>query len=268
MYLYNTFKTCALLTTLSLGALPLHAQTTVIDDGKPNWACRDTSKYTSTGYIAGSVGLVDVTPLPNSPILSLSTGIPIAHSDFGVAGLLEYNSIFTNWAARGFKQFYLTGGLFATFQLSDRYSFDIRLMGGVMYGRYPEQNYQQEEGYTTSIGNYTSDSTIYSNVHIQGMDVWLWVFQGGIEFKYMVTHKAGIKLNIDYMAKDSFISIQTTTPVYANVTSTNTTTGAHNNYTYQYQANPFAQPYGVSDHGVTIFSLGIYYQLGNASLVK
>ncbi len=253
--------------TDSLHRKPWRKDTT--PDGRPWWSNNDTTKFTSTGYLAASLGLVDAIYAFRDPSISISAAIPIKHSAFGIAGKMGYNSMFEQGSTSNFTQYYLTVGGYFTFQLNTRYAFDVRLMGGIMYCHYPEQNYTLN----TSYDNFTNyDSVVNYTFDVKSANTFSFMFQGGIGFRYRLSSKLGVLLNIDYMLlRPVFNSTLTTSYTGATVdhytvgnppTSTTTYTFAPNSSTLPYTFEPAAV------NGYTMFSLGIFYQLGNATLIK
>jgi hypothetical protein len=240
-------------------------------DGRPWWSNNDTTKFTPTGYLAASLGVVDAIYASKDPSISLSAAIPLKHTPFGIAGKLGYNSMHEDGSTSNFTQYYLTVGGFFTFQLNTRYAFDVRLLGGLMYCHYPEQNYTAN-GSIINTANY--DSSVNYTITVKSANAFSFVFQGGIGFRYRLSPRLGVLLNIDYMLlRPVFNSTITTTYTGASVehySGSSATPTSVANYTFDppissTMIDSFEPP---APSGYTTFSLGITYQLGNAILIK
>ncbi|HXB10950.1 MAG TPA: hypothetical protein VNZ45_03110, partial [Bacteroidia bacterium] len=182
---------------------------------------------------------------------------------------MGYNSMFEEGSTSNFTQYYLTVGGYFTFQLNTRYAFDVRLMGGITYCHYPEQNYTANVSYDNFLNK---DSTVNYTINVKSADAYSFMFQGGIGFRYRLSTRLGVLLNIDYMLlRPVFKSTLTTSNTSATVdhytvgnppTSSTNYTLAPNSATVPDAFEPAAV------NGYTMFSLGIFYQLGNATLIK
>ena len=242
-----------------------------LPDGRPWWSNNDTTKFTPTGYIAASGGIMDEAYAFRDPSLSISAIIPINHSAFGIAGKLGYNSLWETGSTSNFLQYYLVVGGFFTFQLNTRYAFDVRLMGGLAYCHYPEQNYTLSTDYDNYINR---DSVVNYTFNVTPSNALSFMFEGDIGFRYRISKKLGVLLNIDYMLIRPVFNATLTT---SNISYTVIHYSAGNpsvpitKDTYNFPPNSTSQAYAFEAapmNGYTMFSLGIFYQLGKASLIK
>jgi hypothetical protein len=162
--------------------------------------------------------------------LNLAFGIPIQHSNFGVAMMYNYtwnrydidsyvsnvqysdqSNTYTPLQHSWYQESFILGGLFVTIPVQ-RLSFDFRFMGGVAICGLPEVDYGAD---ATSVAasqdpewdTYSSSSSSFAS------DIG-----GGLRFK--INHTV-IMANVDYMNADPMISTtQRATDQYGNSTYT------------------------------------------------
>jgi hypothetical protein len=248
--------------------LNVKAQDSTIVDQRFPLDGTDTNKYTTAGYVAASYSIIDGLDISNKNYgVCLSVAMPIKHSNFGIAGKLGFSSAPLDHATSRFNEFYGMAGPYFTLQLNTHYSFDFRVLGGVTYAMYPEQQFTQYNEYINTYGTTIADSTVTSYVTIEPINAFIFVMQIGIGFKYEISHNLGLMLNVDYEKRYSLSVTENSTNVSATIdyTYSNST---YSTKTYNYPPNNTPTTYfGNNDpFGFTVFSLGVFYQLGNVAL--
>lgn len=263
---YNQLKTLLTAFFLCLILTNLYAQDKDPTDGKPWWACRDTTKFTPTGYVGVSYGFKYRYADEKSIPISIAIAMPIKHSNIGLEGKAGFSSDNLYYATSHFNNYYLLTGPYLTFQLNSHYSFDIRVLCGATYAVSPAQNYPGFANYREQSRGTSFDSTVVYNASPQARNVLLFVLQTGIGFRYMVSHKVGLVLNVDYTYRSPLHTTQYNTDVSAQVHYP----GLMNVTGYYTENLPsFTSTYtDKNTEGFPYFSLGIYYQLGDAILKK
>ncbi len=240
------------------------------DDGKPLWACRDTTIYTATGYIAILGGIIPSTFYSKSSSIYISGGLPIKHSDFGFAGKIGYGNTPVYSLSQFLEGYYALTGVFASFQLSSKYSFDLRVLAGAEYCESPEYTYNSQSSHSTYNGNISDDSTIYNTVTEAPKNTLTFLFQAGIGFKYMIAYNSGILINVDYSKRSHFNNTQYATTTGSGTSIYNSTTGM-TNYNYYPISNPTTITSVLKNNTneeIPVISIGLYYQIGSAVLKK
>jgi hypothetical protein len=182
--------------------------------------------------------------------LNVSFGIPIAHSNFGVAFMYNYawnlydvntyvnnvqisdqSNTYTPLVQDEYRESFILGGLFATIPLQ-RISFDFRLMGGLAVCALPELDYEADATSPTASQNFEWDtygSTSTSFASDMGASIRFRIF------------RTSLMVGIDYLNTDPMV---------------NTT----QRYTDQYGASTYSHVGGSSPISIISYSLGIGYQ--------
>ncbi len=249
---------------------PAIAQDSTILDHTTPWTALDTTRYSTIGYIAASYSIIDGLDISNKNYgICISGGMPIKKTNFGIAAKLGFSSAPLVWATTRFNEYYALAGPYFTYQITTRYSFDVRALFGATYCIYPEQDFSQTNDYINTYGNTTADSTVYSQVSIEAEKALIFLLQAGIGFKYIITHKIGVMLNVDYMKRYSLNVTQNTKNISTTIDySYNNGTISSKNYDFP-PNNTSTAYFGNNDpFGFTVFSLGICFQIGEAELKK
>ncbi|HWY98886.1 MAG TPA: hypothetical protein VNY36_07375 [Bacteroidia bacterium] len=182
--------------------------------------------------------------------LNISFGIPIAHSNFGVALMYNYawnfhdiNSYVDNIQVTDqsntymplgqdvYRESFILGGLFVTIPLQ-RVSFDFRLMGGLAICALPEVDYGADATSPTASQNFewdTYNSTSTSFASDLGMNIRFRIY------------RTSIMADIDYLYADPMV---------------NTT----QQYTDQFGNSTFSHIGGMLPISIMSYSIGIGYQ--------
>lgn len=197
----------------------------------------------STGYFEISYGLAEPMgsfanatgsgyggyALPGSSF-GLSLGIPIAHSNFGVALMYNYsfntydinsyvnnvqvsdqNNSYVALQNDGYSESFIMGGLYATIPIQ-RFSFDFRFMGGLAVCNLPESDYGAYATSAFATNNFEWD-TYSSTSSAFALDLG-----GGIRYRFWRT---SIMAGIDYITTDPIANTtQQYTDQFGNVTYT------------------------------------------------
>jgi len=182
--------------------------------------------------------------------LNLSFGIPIAHSNFGIALMYNYawnfqdintyvdniqmtdqNNTYMPLGQDAYRESFILGGLFATIPVQ-RVSFDFRLMGGLAICRLPEVDYGADATSVTATQNFEWDT--YSSVATSfasdlGMNIRFRIF------------RTSIMAGIDYLYADPMV---------------NTT----QQYTDQFGNSSYSHVGGMLPISIISYSIGIGYQ--------
>jgi hypothetical protein len=187
--------------------------------------------------------------LPGTNV-NLSFGIPIAHSNFGIALMYNYawnphdiNTYVDNiqmadqsnrYMPLGqdvYRESFILGGLFATIPVQ-RVSFDFRLMGGLAICGLPEVDYGADATSLTASQNFEWD-TYNSTSTAFATDM-------GVNIRFRI-HRTSIMAGIDYLYADPMVS---TTQQYTN----------------QYGSSTYSHIGGMLPISIMSYSLGIGYQ--------
>ncbi len=250
-------------------------QAKVPDDGKPWWANRDTTKYTSTGYIEAGLGFPYFFSIPTDPEISLSGALPLKNSHFGLIAKLGYNNFSTGNGSPPYLQYYVAGGILLTYQLNHKYAFDVRMLGGFMHINYPENITYSSTAFNSYNNVMRSDSNVNYETDIKPIHTMAVLFQGGIGFRYMIFKNIGLAFNLDYTLYRALSTGQVVSDNYsANVVNYNyvTQAGSTTNYSIApvYTNSSFiaTQEYDFGGRNNIYGSFAIFYQLGNAILIK
>lgn len=181
---------------------------------------------------------------------NLSFGLPIMHSNFGVAIMYNYawnafdidnyvsniqisdqNNSYAPLGQDFYTENFILAGLFATIPIQ-RLSFDFRLMGGVAICGLPEIDYGEEANSVTATQNfewdtYSSTSTAFAT-------------DMGFNLRYRI-YRTSIMAGIDYLYSDPMVR----TTQY---------------YTDQYGNSTYTHIGGSSPISLISYSIGIGYQ--------
>lgn len=181
---------------------------------------------------------------------NLSFGIPLAHSNFGVALMYNYawnpydintyvdnvqigdqSNTYVPLRQDGYSESFILGGLFATIPVQ-RLSFDFRLMGGLAICGLPEVDYGEYANSVTATQNFEWDtypSTSTSFASDLGMNIRFRIF------------RTSIMAGIDYLYADPMVSTT-------------------QRYTDQYSNSYYSHLGGSVPISIMSYSIGIGYQ--------
>lgn len=245
------------------------------EDPKPWWEFKDTSSFTPTGYLGASFGFINDDGQNFDPAFFLSCAEPLWKSFMGIAGRIGYNAIPAASANTWFRQYYIAAGPFLTYQLNKKYAFDLRLLGGLMYCRYPEQIYLNHTTTSNNGSPLALDSTTYYTFDIKSSNAFAFFYQAGLGFRFSLIKRTGIIFNADYMwLRADFNSTITTNITGATVNEYNTSNGSTvATRSYQFSPAPITYPLTIEPtdqhhNGYFLFTLGLYYRLGDPLLAK
>ena len=182
--------------------------------------------------------------------VGLSYGVPIAHSNFGVAVMYNYswnnydidtyvsnvqysdqNNGYTPISDESYRESFILAGLFATIPLQ-RLSFDFRVLGGVAICALPEVDYQEDATSIAASQNFEWD-TYHSTSSSFASDIG-----AGLRFRI---RRTAIMAGIDYLSADPMV---------------NTT----QRYTDQFGNSSYTHIGGSAPISVLSYSFGIGYQ--------
>jgi len=171
---------------------------------KPLGNYASTSNSSSSGYaISGSD-------------LSISAGVPINHSHFGVAFKFDHftngydeqslNSNQTannpgyiwNVSADSYSGQTVLIGLYGTLALH-HFAFDYRFMGGIMFANYPEISYSALDNNADTMSNTNQSSASSSS----------FAFDIGIGLRWNVSNHFCLRIDYDYLASSQSFTVNT-----------------------------------------------------------
>ncbi len=242
------------------------------DSPRPWWEYADTSKFTSTGYMGASFGFVDNSSLSFNPAIFISAAKPFWDNFLGIACRVGYNAVPATVANTWFTQYYIATGPFITYQLNKKYAFDIRILGGLMYCHYPEQVYLNSTTTNNYGGQSNSDSTIYYKFDLKSSNALALFYMAGIGFRLPLMKRTGLLLNADYMGLRA--DFNTTITTYVSGATVNTTNGSTvTTHNYQLNSSPVTSPLTIEPtdqhhNGYFLFTLGLFYRLGDPLLIN
>jgi hypothetical protein len=182
--------------------------------------------------------------------LNLSFGIPIAHSNFGIALMYNYalnpydintyvdnvqmtdqNNTYTPVAQDAYRESFILGGLFATIPIQ-RVSLDFRLMGGLAICGLPEVDYTEDATSVTASQNFEWDT--YSSTSTS------FATDMGVNIRFRI-NRTSIMAGVDYLHADPMVSTT-------------------QQYTDQYGNSTYSHIGGMLPISIMSYSIGIGYQ--------
>ena len=182
--------------------------------------------------------------------LNLSFGIPIAHSNFGVALMYNYawnpydidtyvdnvqmtdqSNTYMPYGRDAYRESFILGGLFATIPVQ-RVSFDFRLMGGLAICGLPEVDYGEDATSVAATQNFEWDT--------YGSTSTAFATDMGVNIRFRL-YRTSIMAGIDYL--------------YANPMVSTT-----QQYTDQYGNSTYSHIGGMLPISIMSYSIGIGYQ--------
>lgn len=242
------------------------------EEPRPWWEAKDTSRFTPTGYLGASFGFVNDGSLSYNPALFIAAAEPLWKNFLGFACRAGYNAVPAAVTNTWFRQYYIAAGPFITYQLNKKFAFDLRILGGLMYCQYPEQIYLNTTTTSSQGGQSSSDSTIYYTFDIKSSSAFAFFYMAGLGFRFPLVRRTGLIFNADYMGLRA--DFNTTITSYTNGATVNTSNGSTiTTHTYQFTACPVTSPLTIEPtdqhhNGYFLFTLGLYYRLGDPVLIK